>query len=395
MGLNTCYTIYSYIDNNQKGGNKMSFLEFKVLRFNNRFWIKDGKIVSDNENGNNAMVVPATSGKKNLECAGNILIENNPDLIEIFKGTKPFGIEDLDYCITCLDNRLLKIQPKNGDVYTSSFNEDEGLSFKMDGSPAYFSHMGIPWKEYLLTDKNCARSFERYINKKINRSVKVNFRASYIDVMDIFTGEIFSIIRQDGDYNLLNESSQEEKWKNVALKEVGIKEFYDIIEQDIDKHCLTVNEEIIEFLTLHMFFNYSKGFFNIGSKQFEDIKNAKMYALYDKLYIKGTTTLVPGEDSTLIGYYVTCNAKMLFDEDSYLNGYSNVIMNMFLDKTEKEYALENLKEQPIRKRNLTSQCFTLKFNNDVDNPRVFYEGDSGETIELIQKRSVSLATIWQ
>ena len=225
----------------------MSFLEFKVLRFNNRFWIKDGKIVSDNENGNNAMVVPATSGKKNLECAGNILIENNPALIEIFKGTKPFGIEDLDYCITCLDNRLLKIQPKNGDVYTSSFNEDEGLSFEMNGSPAYFSHMGIPWKEYLLTDKNCARSFERYINKKINRSVKVNFRASCIDVMDIFTGEIFSIIKQDGDYNLLNESSQEEKWKNVALKEVGIKEFYDIIEQDIDKHCLTVNEEIIEF----------------------------------------------------------------------------------------------------------------------------------------------------
>ncbi len=369
----------------------MSFLEFKALRFDNRFWVENGKVVSDNKQGNNALVVATDTSSDNLQCAENILIENNPVLANIFNGTKPFEVNDLDFCITCIGDNMSKIHPQNNYVYTVSLKENGQLSFEMNGKYAYFYHCGISEDRYLLTDGCCARAFERYINRKLNQSIKVDCRGVAIDIVDLlFTGEVYGIIRKDGEYNLLYESTQEKKWKNVSMAEVGIKNFYDIIEQDIKKNSLPVDASITDFWKLYSFLSNSNNVFSLGSKEFEDIKDAKFHALYDKLYMKGKSTLVPGKDSNLIGYYIKCKAKMLFDNDNCGSGYYKVTMQTFLNKEDKEYALENLKETPIRKRNLSSDCFVLKFNNDIENPRVFYEGDTGETIELIKDVSVSM-----
>ena len=368
----------------------MSFLEFKTIRFDKQFGIKDGKVFTDNENGNNAFVVVAKESEAEFTCAYNFLIENDPDLADIFKGTREMTLIDFEVSFKGKDENGDYMKPTENTVYEASVREDGCLEFTMNGRKTYFNTNGIPFENYILGHWDATQEFKYYINKKLSETLTIEPGQTYFPIEDcLITGEIFGFVRKDGKNNLIYESSQVKEWKNVSMAEVGIKRFYDIIEEDIVRTGVYADDNMFPFWKLWYFMKETQGVRFIENEDFDDAKNVKINKLYDKLYRKGKTTLVPGEDSNLMGYYITHGANVHFGCCA-CGGSSRMKVNTFLSKLDQAY-LENygVDITPIRKRNLESETFVLKFNNDLKNPRIFYEGEKGETIELIQKKDMN------
>ena len=355
----------------------MNYIECKTLRFDNQIRVENGVVIGDNEKGRNGLVI-LNDGRKYFE------VVDKPAILDIFKGTSPFTLEDLNFCVfetRPTDNCVIDVVLKNSYLY-----------YTIDGKRMSFNYCGHNCYNSLGLDE----ALVKYVNCTIGQVIKITQDESTFTISNVFTDFVYGQVKNgisDGYCyyleEILNDMVYENDHLSISMTKVGIEEFYNVLINDIKENSTVVDKSISSYDDLEKYLRICNNVYLFDSDNCEDVKAINVYALYDKVELKGKETLVPYENSNLVGYILNFRTKKFFGCPPCGGGYVTIRENLFvenLDNVTKAFG-DKVKVKPFRKKNLTSQHYTLQRGNSIDEPNVYYCSLSGEKIEFLSENA--------
>jgi hypothetical protein len=358
----------------------MSFLDVRVLRFDERIEIKNKEVTSDNPNGKNGIVI--MRDKFNTRWFDKMIIDN-PQELALFKNAKPFDFSDVQVHIKCDQDYANKIYhhiEENSIITAKKETLENGYThmiFDVDGNIAYHNTCSGCFENFFLPNDGLFKyAFIKYINEETGMVVGINDGK----IENVFTHKVYGEIEDERHYK--NSST------NISMDEVGIKDFYEMIVEDIKKNKEDVDLSIKTFEDIKSFIKMSEHCYDMDFASKNGLKNVKFYKLYDKMYKKGKATLVPGEDSKFIGYYLSGTAKVMWGCPPCMTDYINTPEIFLFKERTGEFEFPELEVKPIRKRGIVGNEFVLTRNNNVDEPWLSYISKDGDVINLATEYTI-------
>jgi hypothetical protein len=236
----------------------------------------------------------------------------------------------------------------------------------------------------------------KYVNCTIGQVIKITKDESTFTISNVFTDFVYGQVKNgisDGYCyyleEILNDMVYENDHLSISMAKLGIEEFYNVLINDIKENSTVVDKSISSYDDLEKYLRVCRETNLFDSDNCEDVKAIKVYALYDKVELKGKETLVPCENSNLVGYILNFRTKKFFGCPPCECGYVTMRENLFvenLDNVTKVFG-DKVKVKPFRKKNLTSQYYALQRGNSIDEPNVYYCSLSGEKIEFLSENA--------
>lgn len=364
----------------------MSYVTCKTLRFDEHIYVKNGIVSSDNENGKNGFVI--TNDNRAFD------VINNSKILDLYKSTNKFTLDDLKICIfghtSNETSSWITVRPSENCIIDVEEMDNGYLRLTMGEHKMHFNCVGLSCFEYLFLGS----SFEKYVNSTIEQFIKVNNEDCIFTISNAFTGFIYGIVKSginNGYSNFIKEICDDMIYENdhmrISMKDLGVTTFYDVIVEDIKNNSTVLNTRISSFEDLTNYLNMCEYIYDFDEDNLENVKNVKVYALYDRMCLKGKSTLVPCENSSFVGYFVSFGVKKFFGCPPCECGYVRITENTFFKDLDTIKRVFETEPKELRKNNINSNLFELHRGNDIRNPEIYYISTSGEKIDLIHNKA--------